>query len=123
MNSRLTVTTPDGRSLDVLVHGSDGQPTVFFHHGTYTNSHGDHPKVNRLQGASQKYIRMRIFKQHCSPTTAPIKAETRPACSKSEVNWLTAGNLLREARPAQPLKSMSHDAVASDGSILAPSGP
>jgi len=34
MNSRLTVTTPDGRSLDVLVHGSDGQPTVFFHHGT-----------------------------------------------------------------------------------------
>jgi pimeloyl-ACP methyl ester carboxylesterase len=34
MDRRLTVTTPDGRKLDVLVHGSDGQPTVVFHHGT-----------------------------------------------------------------------------------------
>jgi pimeloyl-ACP methyl ester carboxylesterase len=34
MSRRLTVTTPDGRNLDVLVHGSDDQPTVFFHHGT-----------------------------------------------------------------------------------------
>jgi pimeloyl-ACP methyl ester carboxylesterase len=34
MSRRLTVTTPDGRNLDVLVHGEDGQPTVFFHHGT-----------------------------------------------------------------------------------------
>jgi hypothetical protein len=28
--------------------------TTFFHHGTYTNSHGDAAKVNRLQGAVQR---------------------------------------------------------------------
>lgn len=28
--------------------------TCFFHHGTYTNSHGDHAKVNRLMGAVQR---------------------------------------------------------------------
>ena len=28
--------------------------TCFFHHGTYTNSHGDAAKVNRLMGAVQR---------------------------------------------------------------------
>ena len=28
--------------------------TSFFHHGTYTNSHGDAAKVNRLMGAVQR---------------------------------------------------------------------
>lgn len=28
--------------------------TTFVHHGTYTNAHGDHAKVNRLQGAVQR---------------------------------------------------------------------
>lgn len=28
--------------------------TAFIHHGTYTNSHGDHAKVNRLMGAVQR---------------------------------------------------------------------
>ena len=28
--------------------------TSFIHHGTYTNSHGDHAKVNRLMGAVQR---------------------------------------------------------------------
>jgi len=28
--------------------------TCFFHHATYTNAHGDAPKVNRLMGAIQR---------------------------------------------------------------------
>src|SRR5450432_5689 len=28
--------------------------TTFFHHGTYTNGHGDAPKVNRLMGAVKR---------------------------------------------------------------------
>ena len=30
------------------------QKTVFFHHGTYTNSHPNHPKVMRLMGAVER---------------------------------------------------------------------
>jgi hypothetical protein len=30
------------------------QKTVFFHHGTYTNSHPNHPKVMRLMGSTER---------------------------------------------------------------------
>jgi len=45
--------------------------TTFFHHGTYTNAHGDAPKVNRLMGAvkRQEMLVSFIAKQNASCLT------------------------------------------------------
>jgi hypothetical protein len=40
----------------------------FFHHGTYTNSHGDHAKVNRLMGAVQRQeMLVSLLAKHLQP--------------------------------------------------------
>jgi len=52
--------------------------TCFFHHATYTNAHGDAPKVNRLMGAIQ---RQEMLVSLIAKTTAPslCTVQTQPA--------------------------------------------
>lgn len=48
--------------------------TTFFHHGTYTNSHGDHAKVNRLMGAVQRQeMLVSLFAKHLQPCLGTVQ--------------------------------------------------
>lgn len=48
---------------------------VFFHHSTYTNAHGDHAKVNRLQGAVQRQeMLISLFAKNLKPCLNTVQA-------------------------------------------------
>lgn len=49
---------------------------VFFHHGTYTNAHGDHSKVNRLQGAVQRQeMLVSLFAKNLAPCLGTVQTQ------------------------------------------------
>lgn len=48
----------------------------FFHHGTYTNAHGDHAKVNRLQGAVQRQeMLVSLFAKNLQTCLGTVQAQ------------------------------------------------
>ena len=70
--------------------------TVFFHHATYTNSHGDHSKVNRLQGAVQRQeMLVSLFAKHLQPCLGTVQAQP----------MVLSGNLITFNGAVQPVLS------------------
>ena len=52
--------------------------TCFFHHATYTNAHGDAPKVNRLMGAIQRQeMLVSLIAKNTAPSLCTV--QTQPA--------------------------------------------
>jgi hypothetical protein len=50
--------------------------TVFFHHGTYTNAHGDHSKVNRLMGAVKRQeMLISLLAKNLAPCFGSVQTE------------------------------------------------
>ncbi len=50
--------------------------TCFFHHGTYTNAHGDHPKVSALMGAMKKQEMMvSMMAKQIAPCLETVQTE------------------------------------------------
>lgn len=50
--------------------------TCFFHHATYTNGHGDHPKVNRLMGAVKRQeMLVSLLAKNLAPCLSSVQTE------------------------------------------------
>ena len=71
--------------------------TCFFHHGTYTNAHGDAPKVNRLMGAIQ---RQEMLVSLIAKNTAPAMCTVQQQPAVVSNNLITfAGSVLPTLSP------------------------
>lgn len=70
--------------------------TSFFHHATYTNAHGDHPKVNRLMGAIQRQeMLVSLIAKNTAPSLCTV--QTQPA--------VVANNLITYSGSVLPVLS------------------
>ena len=71
--------------------------TCFFHHGTYTNAHGDAPKVNRLMNAIQRQeMLVSLIAKNTGPAMCTV--QTQPAVVSN--NLITfAGSVLPVLSP------------------------
>lgn len=84
--------------------------TSFFHHGTYTNAHGDHPKVNRLMGAIQRQeMLVSLVAKNTAPSLCTV--QTQPA--------VVANNLITYAGSVLPVLSPPNLQAV----LAAPAGP
>ena len=84
--------------------------TCFFHHGTYTNGHGDHAKVNRLMGAVQRQeMLVSLFAKQLQPCLGSVQAGP----------VVLNNNLITYAGAVMPTLSPSSLSKV----LLAPTGP
>lgn len=73
--------TIGGRTLNAATPWADlpsslASRTAFFHHGTYTNSHGDHARVNRVMGAVQRQeMLVSLFAKSLQPCLQTVQAQ------------------------------------------------
>ena len=64
--------------------------TVFFHHGTYTNSHPNHPKVMRLMGAIERNeMLVSVFADALAPELETVQREPISVGARSGDEILT----------------------------------
>lgn len=84
--------------------------TSFLHHATYTNSHGDGAKVNRLMGAvARQEMAISLFAKHLQPCFGTIQAQP----------MVLANNLITFSGSVQPV--LSPQALAAV--LAAPASP
>ena len=82
----------------------------FIHHGTYTNSHGDHAKVNRLQGAVQRQeMLVSLIAKNLATCLGTVQAQP-VVLSNSLITY--SGAVMPTLSPA-----------ALQGVLLSPTGP
>ncbi len=83
---------------------------AFFHHATYTNSHGDHAKVNRLQGAVQRQeMLISLFAKNLKTCLNTVQANP----------VVLSGNLITFNGAVQPILTPS----SLQAVLSAPTGP
>jgi hypothetical protein len=80
--------------------------TAFFHHGTYTNAHGDVAKVNRIMGSLQRQEMLVSF------------------ISKTLTSCLGPGGALGVGGTVQPSPvCLANDLITYDGAVIPPLNP
>lgn len=107
--------TLGGKTVKAATPWANLQPellnrAVFFHHSTYTNSHGDHAKVNRLQGAVQRQeMLISLFAKNLKPCLSTVQANP----------VVLSNNLITFNGAVQPVLTPS----SLQAVLLAPTGP
>lgn len=87
------------------------QKTVFFHHGTYTNSHPNHPKVMRLMGSTERNeMLVSIYSEALSATLETVQVEPISVGARGGDEILTfKGRSLANVSPVALQSALAHE--------------